>query len=108
MGQGATPVELDRCAMARMRAEKRGGGAFCVVRVFAVSVAATVRTGLCKEAQGCMRIRQNVAGLRQVFEGSRFHFAACAQGDLWQTTGCGWVYFERGWMTVALGTECEG
>lgn len=25
-GQGVTPVELDRCAMEGMRAEKRGGG----------------------------------------------------------------------------------
>lgn len=65
-----------------MRTEKRGGGAFCVVRVFAVSDAATVRTGLCKEAQGYIRIRKNVAGLRHVFEGSLFYLAACAQGDL--------------------------
>lgn len=49
-GQGVTPVELDRCAMEGMRAEKRGGGGgvewgvICVVRVFAVSDAAKVRT----------------------------------------------------------------
>lgn len=44
VGQGATPVELDRCAMEGMRPEKRSSGDFCMVRVFAVSDATTVRT----------------------------------------------------------------
>lgn len=63
-----------------------------------------------REVQGYIEIRKNVAGLRHVSEGELMSFAASAQGDLWQMTGCGcgWASLERGWVTVVLGTECEG
>lgn len=55
-GHGKVQVELNRCAMEAMRAEKHGrgggGGGLCMLEVFAFSNAARVRIDCARRLRG--------------------------------------------------------